>query len=63
MLGLALAYVFSHRGPAQTSELCAAASAFLLSLLARAEPRLGRERARVLADLALLTPLVALALA
>jgi len=63
VLGLALVYVFSHRGPAQTSALCAAASALLLSLLARAEPRLGRERARVLADLALLTPLLALALA
>jgi hypothetical protein len=42
---------------------CALASALLLAALHRAEPRLGRRRARVLADAALLTPLLLLGLA
>jgi hypothetical protein len=41
---------------------CAAVSAFLLGCLDRAEPRLGWRLARVLADAALLTPMVPLAL-
>lgn len=60
VLGLAAAHAVTHAGPARTAALHAAASALLLGLLARAEPRLGRERARVLADLALLTPFLAL---
>lgn len=59
ILVLAAAHAFTHAGPARTVALHAAASALLLGLLALAEPRLGRERARVLADLALLTPLIA----
>jgi len=43
--------------------LSAAASAASLAILNLTQPRLGRERARLLADVALLTPLVALALA
>ncbi len=42
---------------------CALASSLLLGLLERWEPRLGRESARVLADLALATPAIPLALA
>jgi len=42
-----------HAGPAAA---CAAASGALLGLLGLAEPRIGRVPARVLADVALLTP-------
>jgi hypothetical protein len=58
LLVLAAAHALTHADSARTVALCAAASALLLGLLARAEPRLGRERARVLADVALLTPLL-----
>lgn len=54
---LALAQAVTHHGPARTVALAGAAAAFLLGGLALAQPRLGRERARVLADLVLLTPL------
>jgi hypothetical protein len=42
--------------------LCVAASAFLLGLVDFLEPRIGRQLARVLADVVLLTPWVAFAL-
>jgi hypothetical protein len=41
---------------ARAAEGCAATSGVLLGLVALAEPRIGRVRARVLADVALLTP-------
>ena len=49
-------------GATRDAAWCAAASAGLLFALALAQPRIGRERARLLADVVLLTPLVALAL-
>ncbi|HEY4988310.1 MAG TPA: hypothetical protein VII09_00810, partial [Opitutaceae bacterium] len=42
---------------------CAAASGLLLGLVNRAEPRIGRVRARVLADVALMTPAACLLVA
>lgn len=57
ILIISAAYACQHAGDARSVALPAAASALLLGLIALAEPRLGRERARVLADLALLTPL------
>jgi hypothetical protein len=59
-LGAGLALVAS--GAMRDLAWCAAASAGLLSVLALTQRHLGRERARVLVDLALLTPLVALVL-
>jgi hypothetical protein len=53
---MAVAGTASHRPVA----LCAAASALLLALVDRLEPRLGWRRARVLADLVLLTPFLRL---
>lgn len=48
--------------PARATAACAAASALLLGLVDRAEGRIGRRAARVLADAVLLTPLVPLLL-
>jgi hypothetical protein len=48
-----------HAGPAAG---CAAASGVLLGLVDRAEHRIGRARARVLADVALMTPVALLVL-
>jgi 4-hydroxybenzoate polyprenyltransferase len=45
---------------AGTAALCGAASAVLLGLVGLAEPRIGRMRARVLADVALMTPVLPL---
>jgi hypothetical protein len=47
-------------GPAdaRAASACASASGALLGLVDLAEPRIGRVRARVLADVALMTPLV-----
>jgi len=56
---LALAALVRVR-PGSPVFLCALASALLLAALHRAEPRLGRIPARVLADVALLTPLALL---
>jgi hypothetical protein len=53
---------FTHGGAARQAGWCATASALLLLELARMQPRLGREAARVLADVVLLTPLIAWAL-
>ena len=46
---------------ARAASACAALSGILLGLTDLAEPRIGRIRARVLADLALMTPLLLLA--
>jgi len=48
------------RGPEAAPAGCALASGLLLVAVDRAERRLGRERARVLADVALMTPLIPL---
>jgi hypothetical protein len=48
--------------PLRTVAVCTAASALLLAIIDRLEPRMGWGPARVLADLVLLTPLVPLAL-
>jgi hypothetical protein len=45
---------------ARAASACAAISGVLLGLIDLAEPRIGRVRARVLADLALMTPLLLL---
>jgi len=55
-LGLAVRW----RGPEAAAAGCALASGLLLAAVDRAERRLGRERARVLADVALMTPLIPL---
>jgi hypothetical protein len=60
-IGAALAW-FAAPPPARAAVACTAVSAFLLGCLDRAEPRLGWRLARVLADAALLTPVVPLAL-
>jgi hypothetical protein len=49
--------------PARPAAACALASSLLLALVDRLEARLGRQPARVLADVALLTPALPLALA
>jgi hypothetical protein len=56
----AAAVVMAGDGPHRTVAGCAAASAVLLALIDRLEPRLGWQRARALADVVLLTPLAAL---
>ena len=58
VLGVTLAEISA--GAARTAAGCAAASAGLLAILTVVQPRIGWERARVLADAALLTPLLAL---
>ena len=55
----AAARLLAGRG-AGTASLCGVASAVLLGLVGLAEPRIGRVRARVLADVALMTPVVPL---
>jgi hypothetical protein len=59
-LGLGMA-MFSS-GATRTAAWCGAASAGLLATLNLVQPRIGRERARVLADITLLTPLIAMLL-
>lgn len=56
----AAAVALAGSGPHRTFAGCVAASAVLLTLVDRLEPRLGWRRARALADLVLLTPLVPL---
>jgi hypothetical protein len=59
---LAAAFILlGSGGPARTAASCAAASSLFLGLLHRAEPRIGRRAARVLADVALMTPAAPLA--
>jgi hypothetical protein len=60
---LAGALCLSLSGPARTAAACGLASSLLLAAVDRAERRIGRERARVLADVALMTPLLPLAAA
>lgn len=57
LAGLAVVlFCFTH-GTARTAATCGFASSLFLGILDRAEPRLGRQPARVLADVALFTPL------
>ena len=61
ILALAAAALASTgRTPGQAVAACTAASAILLGLVDRFEPRLGWRRARALADLVLLTPVAVL---
>lgn len=62
LAALAMLLFFFTHGAARTASACGLASGLFLGVLDRAEPRLGRQPARVLADVALLTPLVPLAL-
>lgn len=59
LAGAAAAALAPTGGGARTAVACVGASALLLGVLDRWEPRLGWQRARVLADLALLTPWIA----
>lgn len=60
LLGAGLALALD--GASRNAAWCGVASAGLLFALACAQPLLGRERARLLVDVALLTPLIVLAL-
>jgi hypothetical protein len=57
--GAALCWLAGGEGQRQAAA-CAAASALLLALVDRLQPRIGRELARILADFALMTPVVPL---
>ena len=57
---IALCLCLRLPGPQRAAAACGVASGLLLAGLDGAEARLGRERARVLADVALMTPLVPL---
>jgi hypothetical protein len=59
LAALAAAALALTAGGARRAAACAGASALLLGLVDRLEPRLGRRAARVLADLVLLTPWLA----
>ncbi len=59
---LGLAQALASTGAVRQAAWCGTASAALLAVIAQLQTRLGWERARVLADAALLTPLVLLAL-
>lgn len=62
LAGLAAVLCFFTAGAARTASACGFASSLFLGILDRAEPRLGRQPARVLADVALFTPLAPLLL-
>jgi len=57
---IALICLMSSVGPLRTVAICALASAVLLGVVDRLEPHTGRRVARVLSDVALLTPLASL---
>jgi hypothetical protein len=57
---LSAAAAFPAVGPARAAAMAAAASALLLALVDRLERRAGRQPARVLADIALMTPAIVL---
>jgi hypothetical protein len=57
---LAAPAALSHDDVASIAAVCAGASALLLAAIDRAEPRIGWQAARVLSDLALMSPLVPL---
>jgi hypothetical protein len=57
---VSLGFGVSEAGPARVAAACAASSAFLLGLVDLAHGAIGTQRSRVLADVALLTPLVAM---
>lgn len=60
LAGAALLVAGAARGPARAAALCAAASSLLLVAIDRSQPRIGWPLARVLADVALMTPLAPL---
>jgi hypothetical protein len=57
---LAAAAALSHDDVVRIAAVCAGASALLLAAIDRAEPCIGWQAARVLSDLALMSPLVPL---
>lgn len=61
LAAVAAVLCISGKGPVRPAAICALVSALLLGLLDRAEPRLGWRAARVLADVALMTPAAHLA--
>ena len=60
IVGIGVLQVAASRQTAQTFGACTIASALLLVAIDVAEPQIGRQRARVLADLALMTPVIPL---
>lgn len=62
-LAIAASLLLARSGPLRTVAACVAASAVMLGAIDHVEPRIGWRRARVLADLVLLTPLVPLVIA
>lgn len=62
LAGLAALFGLVEGGDARLAAACAAGSSVLLGAVDRLHPRLGLRLSRVLADVALLTPLVAMAL-
>jgi hypothetical protein len=63
IFALSVGAVALSGGSTRIAALCEAASGASLAALDYMEPRIGRERTRLLADVALLTPLVAQVLA
>jgi 4-hydroxybenzoate polyprenyltransferase len=63
LAALSTAAALSTSGPVRVALACAAASAALLGAVDLAEPRMGPRLARVLADVALMTPALPLAAA
>ncbi len=59
---LSAAAAMLDTGPARDAAMAATASAILLAIVDRLESTAGRQPARVLADIALMTPAVALML-
>jgi hypothetical protein len=59
---IAAASLFMAEGGVATASACALASGLLLAVTDAAEPTVGRQPARIVADVALMTPLVALVL-
>ena len=57
---LAVASVLTHDDVSRVAAVCAGASALLLATIDRVEPRIGWQAARVLSDVALMSPVVPL---
>ena len=57
---LAVAVALTHDDVSRVAAVCAGASALLLAAIDRAQPRIGWQAARVLSDVALMSPVVPL---
>ena len=60
LAALAVASVLTHDDVSRVGGVCAGASALLLAAVDRAQPRIGWQAARVLSDVALMSPVVPL---